>query len=84
MLIQAALQYLGIHRVMGWFGMKGTLEIILFQLPALGRATFHWTRLLRAISSLLLYLLGGRNRCGNVYKWYNHCSWLLNFFVSMT
>lgn len=33
--IQVPLQYLGIHRIMQWFGMEGTLKIILFQLPAM-------------------------------------------------
>lgn len=54
---------------MGWFGMEGTLEIIWCHLPAIDRDTFHWTRLLRAISSLILHLLGGRKMCGNVCKW---------------
>lgn len=33
---------------MEWFGLKGTLKIISFQLPAMARDTFPQTRLLRA------------------------------------
>ena len=36
------------------FGLEGTLEIILFQPPAVGRDTFHYPRLLQAPSNLAL------------------------------
>ena len=37
-----------------WFGLEGTLKIIWFQPPAMGRDTFHQPRLLRAPSNLAL------------------------------
>ena len=37
-----------------WFGLEGTLQIISFQPPAMGRDTFHQTRLLKAPSHLAL------------------------------
>jgi len=39
---------------MEWFGLEGTLQIIWFQPPAMGRDTFHQSRVLRAPSNLVL------------------------------
>jgi len=39
------------HRTIKWFGLEGTLKITWFQPPAMGRDTFHQTRLLRAPSN---------------------------------
>jgi len=33
------------HRIIGWFELEGILQTILFQSPAMGRDTFHKTRL---------------------------------------
>jgi len=40
------------HRITEQFGLEGTLKIIWFQPPAVGRDIFHQTRLLRAPSNL--------------------------------
>jgi len=40
------------HRIIEWFGLRGTLKIISFQPPAIGRDTSLQTRLLTAPSSL--------------------------------
>lgn len=37
-----------------WFGLERTLRIIQFQLPMVGRGTFHYTRLPKAPSNLAL------------------------------
>jgi len=42
------------HRITEWFGLEGTLKIISFHPPAIGRDPFHQTRVLRAPSSLAL------------------------------
>jgi len=42
------------QRIIEWFVLEGTLKIILFQTPAMGRDTFHQTRLLKALSNLAL------------------------------
>ena len=42
------------HRITGWFGLEGTLQITQFHPPALGRDPFHQPRLLQAPSNLAL------------------------------
>jgi len=44
----------GVHRVTGWFGLEGTLQIIYFHPYALGRDCFPQPRVLRAPSNLAL------------------------------
>uniref|UniRef100_A0A803VEK6 Developmentally regulated GTP binding protein 2 n=1 Tax=Ficedula albicollis TaxID=59894 RepID=A0A803VEK6_FICAL len=44
---------LGLHRIMEQFGLGGTLKLISFH-PCHGRDTFHYPRLLQALSSLVL------------------------------
>jgi len=39
---------------MEWLGLEGTLQIIQFQTPPVGKDTFHQTRLLKAPSNLAL------------------------------
>lgn len=46
--------------IRGWFGLKETLKITLFQPPAMYRNNFHWTTLLRTPS----YLVLNTSRCG--------------------
>lgn len=42
------------HRINKWFWLEMILKIISFQLPAMGRDSLHWIRLLRAPSSTAL------------------------------
>lgn len=41
-------------RIIEWFGFERTLKIIVFQTPAMDRCNFHYTRWLKAPSSLAL------------------------------
>jgi len=44
----------GYHRITEWFGLEGTLKLISFQPPAMGRDPFHQPRVLKAPSNLAL------------------------------
>lgn len=43
-----------ITEIPDWFGLEGTLKCMQFQLPAMGRNTFHWIRVLQALSNVAM------------------------------
>ena len=47
-------EFVNIHRIIEWFGLEGTLQLIQFQPHAMGRDPFHQPRVLRAPSNLAL------------------------------
>lgn len=43
-----------LDRIIKWFGLEGTLKIILLQPPCHGQGLLHYPRLLQALSKLSL------------------------------